>query len=128
MGEAILKGIGMVDERKAQYRAGGIGYYRPWIWLITDGAPTDDVSAAAAAVKEGEASNSFSFFAVGVEGADMETLRHVSTREPLKLRGLSFQEMFVWLSKSLRFVSRSQPGEDVPLENPAVPDGWATVG
>jgi len=127
MGTAIERAIDMVQDRKQVYRANGILYYRPWIFLITDGGPTDSWKSAAARVTQGEASKAFSFFAVGVDGANFETLSQISKREPLKLKGLRFRDLFLWLSDSQQKVSRSTPGEEVPLANPATPAGWASV-
>ncbi|HEL6144646.1 TPA: VWA domain-containing protein [Escherichia coli] len=109
MGAAITKSLDMVEERKREYRANGISYYRPWIFLITDGAPTDEWQAAANKV---------------FQGADMKTLAQISVRQPLSLQGLQFRELFSWLSSSLRSVSRSTPGTEVVLE---APKGWTSV-
>ena len=123
MGAAIAGGLEMVRQRKQAYKANGIPYYRPWIFMITDGAPTDDWRAAAAMIKDGELAKGFSFFAVGVQHADMDILRQIAVRTPLKLAGLQFRDLFVWLSSSLSSVSRSGVGQEVPL----LPPGWARV-
>jgi uncharacterized protein YegL len=125
MGAAIERAIELVTERKKAYRANGIGYYRPWIFMISDGEPTDDVAQATQMVRAGEAKKSFMFYAVGVENADIGKLAAVAVRQPLRLKGLSFGQLFVWLSDSLSTVSRSQVSDSPELSNPTAPDGWA---
>jgi len=126
MGTAINLALDKLDERKQTYKQNGVSYYRPLIFLITDGGPTDGAAwqAAIKRVKEAEQQKKVAFFAVGVEGADVNTLAQLSSRQPLMLQGMNFREMFVWLSSSLTSVSHSNPTDTVPLQSPA---GWGSV-
>ncbi len=128
MGEAITFGIDLLEKRKVTYRNNGIQYYRPWMFLITDGAPNPHSpwQQAAEQVRAAEAQRKFSFFAVGVQGADMNTLNHIAPpeRPPLLLKGLDFRSMFLWLSDSMVRVSSSTVGGDMVALPPV---GWGQI-
>jgi uncharacterized protein YegL len=124
MGAAIEHALDLLRQRKNAFHVNAAPYYRPWVFLITDGAPTDSWQGAAERVHTEEKANALTFFAVGVGEADMSTLAQITTRQPLKLQGLKFTELFLWLSASQKRVSASVPKTPVPL--PA-PDGWAVV-
>ncbi len=121
MGAAVQKALALLRERKDTYKRNGLDYFRPWLFLISDGAPTDAWEAAADLARQEEENKGVSVYAIGVQDADLQTLaRFSATRPPLKLQGLAFSELFQWLSKSLSAVAQSQPGQQVAL--PAV--GW----
>ncbi|WP_414544054.1 vWA domain-containing protein [Nostoc sp. CCY0012] len=125
MGEAIECALDLLENRKQTYKDNGILYYRPWVFLITDGAPTDYWESAAQRVKDAEENRRLSFFTVAVQGADMNKLRQIAPpqRPPMMLTGLDFRGLFVWLSTSMKRVSCGKVGEAVAL--PAV--GWGQI-
>lgn len=126
MGEAIEYALlELLEDRKATYKANGIQYYRPWVFLVTDGAPTDNWQMAAQRVREAEANRRLSFFVVAVQGANMEILRQIAPAErpPVLLNGLDFRSLFVWLSTSMKRVSSGKVGEAVALP----PVGWGQI-
>lgn len=131
MGAAVVQAISLLEERKRIYRSAGLAYFRPWIFLITDGEPTDMQThywrQAIQMVHEGESSKKLLFFGVGVQNANFATLNELCppNRQALKLRGLSFGELFKWLSASLRQVSSANPGA-TQLNLPA-PSSWASI-
>jgi uncharacterized protein YegL len=128
MGEALSYALDLLETRKTTYRNNGIQYYRPWVFLITDGAPNPDSpwQQAAARLQDAERQRKLSFFAVGVQGADMNTLRQISPMErpPLMLKGLDFRSMFLWLSDSMVRVSSSTVGGDMVALPPV---GWGQI-
>ncbi|OCQ92471.1 hypothetical protein BCD67_07405 [Oscillatoriales cyanobacterium USR001] len=127
MGAGISYALDLIAARKSEYRSNGITYYRPWVFMITDGEPQGEsdrvVEEASQRIKEEEANKRVAFFAVGVEGANIARLAQIVDRTPVKLRGLDFREMFIWLSASMQRVSHSKIDEQVALP----PPGWGTV-
>lgn len=126
IGEVIEFALDLLEQRKETYKTNGIQYYRPWVLLITDGAPTDNWFQAAQRVRQAEMQRRLSFFAIGVEGADMNTLRQIAPpeRPPVRLNGLDFQSMFLWLSTSMKRVSCSQVGGSMVSLPPV---GWGQI-
>jgi uncharacterized protein YegL len=128
MAAGITRALDLIDSRKTVYKENGISYYRPWVFLVTDGQPegeSDDlVMQAAEQIKDRETRKGVAFFAVGVEGANMNRLAQLTVRQPVKLKGLKFGAMFVWLSASMQTISHSEVNDVmVGLQ----PIGWGHV-
>jgi uncharacterized protein YegL len=125
MGEALQRALALLRDRKEIYKQNGLDYFRPWMFVITDGKPTDKGwEQVADQIKQEEMRRGVIFYAVGVEKADMKVLSRFSeARTPLKLKGLAFGDLFMWLSKSLSVIAHSRPGEQAPLP----PVGWGSV-
>lgn len=139
MGAALTLGLEQLQMQKQAYRKAGLEYYRPWMFVFTDGEPTDEAFFEAAAhVSQVESAKGLSVFAIGVgEGANLERLTALSRRRaPVRLKGLQFEEFFQWLSASLSSasasgaygasdsgVSSAEAIEQIKLP----PPGWAEV-
>ncbi len=124
-GQAVDLALGKIEEEKQRFKQAGVAYTRPWLFLMSDGAPTDDWQAAAERCRQAEQARKVAVFplAVGAE-ADAATLGEFSSKGPLavkRLDGLKFRELFLWLSTSMKVVSQSRPGGKVQL--PAI-DNW----
>lgn len=125
MGEAMRYAIQQLRMRKRAYREAGIAYYRPWIWLVTDGAPTDRWQDAMDDVQAEVKSGGIEMFTIGTDNADYEVLRRISyPRPPVMLREAKYREMFVWLSQSLKPVSRANPNAMLDLPPPTT---WGEI-
>jgi len=123
MGAAIQRAVELVEERKEQYRADGVPYNRPLIWLLTDGEPTDMTEGGPTWERVQELlenDQAFEFFAMGVsEDADMETLTALvapTGRRALKIEQGMFAEYFEFLSNSLASAADPESGEQVTFD------------
>ena len=127
MGDAVRRALQLLRDRKAIYKQAGLDYFRPWLFVISDGQPTDKGwEGVAEEARAEEERRGVTVFPIGVgEEANMEALARFAKLPPLKLREGSngFQELFRWVSKSLTAVAQSRPGDQVPLP----PVTWAQV-
>ncbi|WP_206376863.1 VWA domain-containing protein [Sphingomonas sp. G-3-2-10] len=125
LGAGVRRALDEIETEKARYRDHGIPYNRPWLFVLTDGEPTDrDWEDAADECRRAEETGRVSVFCVGVGDANMAKLARFSPRQPLGLKGLAFREFFLWLSRSARAGSKSAPSENIQM---AAPSDWAVV-
>jgi uncharacterized protein YegL len=128
MGQAVEVALAAVEAEKARFKQAGISYTRPWLFLMSDGAPTDAWEAAAEQCRRAEMANKVAIFPIAAGGAaDKQVLGQFSARGAAAvkvLQGMRFRELFVWLSASMKAVSQSTPGGQVQL--PPV-DNWTTA-
>lgn len=126
--DGIREGIQKVEMRKKWYKSTGQPYYRPWIILITDGAPDgdQDIVGLSTEIIDGVNQKKYHFFATGVQGADMKMLSKISSPQmpPRLIQGLKFQEFFQWLSASMTTITSSAEGDKVDLTQGAA--NWMT--
>jgi uncharacterized protein YegL len=128
MGAAIDLGISQIEERKAFYRAEGVDYYRPFLVLITDGAPTDlkgegRFADCAAKLQQGAKDRKFIPLLFGTGNANFEKLKQLGGESAVVagIDGARFGEFFQWLSKSVSGLKDSKPGQVVTFADPTVP-------
>lgn len=113
MSGALNCAIDMVTERSRFYRRAGAEPYKPWIVLISDGAPFDNVSEMAMKINKLCDEEKLAFWSLAVPGANMEVLHQLSGKRVLTLKNYDFAGFLDWTTKSMRAVSVSSPGERV---------------
>ena len=127
-GQAVSLALGEIEAEKQRLKAAGVPYTRPWLFLMSDGEPTDRWQHGAEQARAAEQANKVAIFPIGVgDHANIDTLGQFSSRGERgvkQLKGLQFRELFLWLSASMQVVSQSRPGAQAQL---ASTDGWSVV-
>ena len=120
LGEAVELALSELDSRKRIYREHGVEYYQPWLVVMTDGVPTSARHRELEGrLKELSTSRKLSVFVFGIGRADLSELSFISpVRPPMQINDQKFPELFAWLSRSIRMVSMSMPGDGVSLPPP----------
>lgn len=129
MGAAIDVAIDLIESRKQLYKTIGVPYHRPWIFMITDGAPNDRYAEAFERVNEMQRAKKLELWAVGVPGYDRNILNSITKRVIELSDSLDFASLFEWLSNSLSVRSSSNPGDRVVYDTlpdtcRVIPNDW----
>ena len=103
LGEAVLLGLKKIEEEKGYLRSQGLSYHRPWLFVMSDGAPTDGSTwqLACNEARNASAKKKASVFTIAVNGADVSELQKLSDRSTAKMDSVKFGDFFVWLSRSI---------------------------
>lgn len=108
MGEALETAMDMVATQKNNYKNAGTPYFRPWIFCITDGGPTDDYREPAERLKYLENNKKVVAYCVGVDGFRADIMKQIF--DPNNIYGLKncdFRGLFKFVSDSMRGVANS---------------------
>ena len=131
LGAALHLAVDALEFRVNRYRAAGIAHSRPWLFVLTDGVPTDGIAwqLAAQRAQEADLAGRLTLFPIGVAQADMDLLSELASplRPPIRLRDLRFRDLFGWMSQSMRRVSLSRLGAGRAPPLPAI-GSWASLG
>lgn len=118
LGKAMELALEKIESQKYLYDSCGITSKRPWIFLISDGEPTDyGWEQAAKKCRKAQEQKKVIIHAVGTQGANLEKLAQFSVMSPKRLTGLKFTEFFLWLSRSVSCVSKAAPNADDLLKD-----------
>jgi uncharacterized protein YegL len=125
LGAGVRRALMEIEEQKRQFDDNGIPFNRPWLFILTDGEPTDpDWEAAAAECRAAEAAGKVTAFCIGVGSANLQQLGRFSSRTPKQLDAVHFREFFLWLSRSAKVGSQKAANEAIQM---AATDDWAIV-
>jgi len=118
IGDAVLKGLDMVEGHKSTYRREGHELFRPWILLFTDGKPeggNTSIDQAAKAIAEAERKNHAIFWAAGTENADFDVLETLSQRSPTKISTIDYSSIFRMPTAPLKTGNHQDPGDTIQV-------------
>ena len=124
LGAGVREALALIEEQKNNYKSNGITYNRPWLFILTDGEPNDaNWEEEAKHCFDAEVDKKVTVFPIGVGNANLKPLKKFSTKPPIRLKGLNFNELFLWMSQSMSVGSQETSGKTIQLPS----TGWGEV-
>ncbi|MBQ6471843.1 MAG: VWA domain-containing protein [Victivallales bacterium] len=130
MGAGMRLALQDLKARRKMYRDSGISSYRPWVILMTDGAPNDnDWEQAAEEMRILGERGKIQY--IGIEiggGGDHDIMCQILPAKPgpVRLKGLRFKQFFRWLTDSMKSVSASAVSDQNNIRYRGI-DDWGEL-
>lgn len=117
MNQAINEALDALEARKAEYKQLGMTYYRPWLFVFTDGYATDGHLEAStkARLQDYIERKKVLYIPMGLgKSADINALQSyypfsAEAKPVLKCEPGALKDAFKWLSDSMSITSKSDP-------------------
>ena len=126
MGEGIDLAVDMALERREFYKDSGIGFLKPWIFMISAGAPVDDIEEARARIFEEDAKGAYGnlrFWSLGVPGYNKDVLKSL-TKRCMPLEEIDFGSMFEFLDMETNSCPQEPDLPQLPDSLKPIPKDW----
>jgi uncharacterized protein YegL len=123
MGAAMDAARAELESIKQSLQDAGVSYTRPWIFLMTDGMPTEHNWAQAAARSAlAVAAKKAMVWPIAVPGAEAGPLQAFAgpDMQVYQVDGTDFGSLFLWLSTSLSQAASTAPGDELQIEAPSM--------
>ncbi|WP_432107952.1 vWA domain-containing protein [Streptomyces sp. AA1529] len=120
--EAVETALVLAGDRYRTLQEQRVQVRRPFLWVLTDGAPSDahgrradpaTVAATAQKVRGGQEQGECVLLAVGVRGADLELLRELAPNGALRLEGLDLEQILEAMFRSSDVIGACAAVDDI---------------
>ncbi|HTU66150.1 MAG TPA: VWA domain-containing protein [Steroidobacteraceae bacterium] len=120
MGAAVDLALDTLEAMTRHFRDNGIAQYKPWLFIFTDGQPTDDFHAAARRCADAVEKRKVIVWPITTQPQGAKELKEFvgPSGNVFAIKTANVRELFRWLSDSVKAGSAANPGERAQIEAP----------
>ena len=130
LGAAVKEALRLLDERKQKYKKTGTDYNQPWLFILTDGNPTDKeatIEAQKMCRDLEKARKLVPFVLVLGDGVDTEFLKGFTPNRVLPVQEDKIVALFEWIGRSISKVAEIDDPEVESVQMDAGFDSWLKI-
>jgi uncharacterized protein YegL len=111
MAQGVELALDTLQKRKQWYKDKGLRYFQPWLLLLTDGEPTEDVSQAQEDTVNLANNNKLTVFPIALNQEASTTKLSGFDPDHKVIEINNIRDFFRWLSQSVSQVSHATPSQ-----------------